>query len=101
MTVKRIAIKKFRDRGYLQEANRLFFHPLGLALEVIIDELGGVRLGGVWDDRDDPEGHVFDTFDPEKAKMVATEREAKREARANLGCCDENGIQVRNFDGSD
>lgn len=100
MTVNRIDIKEFRDRGYLQEANRLFFHPLGLALEVIIDEENGeVRLGGIWDNRDDPEGTVFIDFDPGKAKMVAAEREAKREPRANLGCCDANGIQVRDFNG--
>jgi len=104
MTVKRIDIKEFRDRGYLQEANRLFFHPLGLALEAIIDQAGegrpeGIRLGGVWDDRDDPEGRVFTEFDPEKAEMVAAESEVRREARANLECCDKNGIQIRNFNG--
>jgi len=98
MTVKRIDIKEFRDRGYLQEANRLFFHPLGLALEAIIDqESGGIRLGGVWDNREDPEGRVFTDFDQEKREMVAAEREAKREARARLECCDENGIQVRDY----
>ena len=99
MTVKRIEIKEFRDRGYLQESNRLFFHPLGLALEVIIDELGGETLGGVWDDRADPEGRVFTEFDLEKVKMVAVEREARREARIELGCCDLHGIQIRNFNG--
>lgn len=55
----RIDIKEFREKGYLQEANRRFFHPLGLALEVIVEEDGSERLGGVWDYRDDPEGMIF------------------------------------------
>jgi hypothetical protein len=29
---KEINLKEFRDFGYLQEVNRRFFHPLGLAL---------------------------------------------------------------------
>ena len=41
------------DGGYLQEANRQFFHPLGLALAL---EDGALR---VWDCRDDPEGICF------------------------------------------
>ncbi len=58
--VKRIDIKEFREKGYLQEANRLFFHPLGLALEVIVDESDGSEsLGGVWDYRGAPEGMVY------------------------------------------
>jgi len=53
--VKRISIKEFREFGFLHEVNRVFFHPLGLALEVIIDrETGEERLGGIWDCRDDP-----------------------------------------------
>lgn len=31
--INHIDIGEFRDSGYLQEANRTFFHPLGLALE--------------------------------------------------------------------
>ena len=100
MAVKRMDIKEFREKGYLQEANRLFFHPLGLALEVILDEESDeARLGGIWDDRYIADGRVFDTFDRQKAKAVASEREARREARAKLECCDENGIQERDFDG--
>lgn len=86
---KRIDIAEFRELGFLQEANRVFFHPLGLALEVVIDACpeclghgkrafdrekreGGLppcpncdgagkieRLGGVWDYRDDPEGIAY------------------------------------------
>jgi hypothetical protein len=34
MKNNKINIKEFREKGYLQEANRRFFHPLGLALSV-------------------------------------------------------------------
>ncbi len=54
--IKRIDIKEFREAGYLQEANRRFFHPLGLALEITRHEDGTETLSGVWDYRDDPEG---------------------------------------------
>lgn len=58
--IKRMDIKEFRELGFLQEANRQFFHPLGLALETVVDEeTGEERLGGVWDYRDDPEGIFF------------------------------------------
>ena len=58
--IKRIDIREFRKEGYLFEANRQFFHPLGLALEVIINEEdGSEKLGGVWDYRDDPEGMLY------------------------------------------
>lgn len=30
-------MREFRDFGYLQEANRVFFHPLGLCLGVMVD----------------------------------------------------------------
>ncbi len=44
----------------LAEVNRLFFHPLGLALEAIVDdETGEEKLGGIWDYRDDPEGIIY------------------------------------------
>ena len=58
--IKRIDVKEFREKGFLQEANRKFFHPLGLALEVIInDDTGEEILGGIWDYRDDQEGMFF------------------------------------------
>lgn len=85
--IKRIDIKEFREKGYLQEANRKFFHPLGLALEVIIDDNGEEKLGGVWDFRDDPEGILYgeDTLNTEshlqKAKFVAKESFEKARTR--------------------
>lgn len=60
MKQKYMNIKEFREKGYLQELNRKFLHPLGLALEVIIDDNGVEKLGGIWDSRDDLEGFVYD-----------------------------------------
>ncbi len=58
---KRIPIKEFRSLGFIQELNRRFLHPCGLALEVIVDkDTGEEALGGVWDYRDDPEGIRFE-----------------------------------------
>jgi len=101
--VKRIDIKEFREKGFLQEANRQFFHPLGLALEIIIDDDTGevVSLGGVWDYRDDPEGMFYgnDLLGKqkaiEKAKYVNDLRESKVKVRITHEDfeCDLEGIQ--------
>jgi len=93
--IKRIDIDEFQEKGYLQEANRLFFHPLGLALEVIVDEEdGSMKLGGIWDYRNDPEGIVFDDFDPVKQAYISGRRQVRMMSRRVLGCCDANGIQI-------
>ncbi len=86
--IKHIDIKEFREEGYLQEVNRQFFHPLGLALAVTVDDdTGEETLSGVWDYRDDPEGIYFDEgygLDPKKAAKVDLERRAHQEARIKL-----------------
>ena len=75
MSIKRVDIKEFHEFGFLQEVNRQFFHPLGLALEVIIDEeTGDESLGGVWDARDDPEGFLFTPEDLVDEVCVAKAR---------------------------
>jgi len=93
--IKRIDIKEFREFGFLQEANRLFFHPLGLALEVEIDDDGNEKLGGIWDYRDDPRGILFadGVLDSKKAANVSALREDKQPIRASSHC-DTNGIQI-------
>ena len=58
--IKRIDIKEFRESGYLQELNRRFLHPLGLALEIVQEDDGTEKLGGVWDYREDSEGIYYD-----------------------------------------
>lgn len=88
--IKHIDIKEFCEHGYLQEANRRFFHPLGLALEVTIDdETGEETLSGVWDYREDPEGMTFggpDNYglDAAKAETIDAELHAKEPARKLL-----------------
>ena len=72
-SIKRMDIKEFREKGYLQEVNRRFFHPLGLALEVVVEEDGTERLGGIWDYRDDEEGIIYD-------ESVLSKDKAKRKA---------------------
>lgn len=80
--IKHIDIKEFVEKGYLQEVNRRFFHLLGLALEVFIDDEGNYTLGGVWDYREDPEGIVFgDDINTDKVLAVQTELEEKIEHR--------------------
>jgi hypothetical protein len=70
--IKRIPIKEFRELGFLQEINRRLLHPCGLALEVIIEENGDAKLGGVWDYREDPEGLAYadDVLTKEKFESV-------------------------------
>lgn len=74
--------KTLREDGYLQEVNREFFHPLGLAL--------GIKLHGgefvtidIMDARDDADGYVFnsDIDLDEKAKKLHDIREARKDAR--------------------
>lgn len=83
MTPEYMDAEEFVDEGYLQELNRQFLHPLGLALEVGIDEYGW-HLRGIWDYRDDPEGiNYFDgILDIDKADNV--QREFDRHAAARL-----------------
>jgi hypothetical protein len=77
---KRMSVAEFRERGYLQELNRNFLHPLGLALEVVVVD-GHERFGEVWDYRDDPEGIVYADFDDAKAQAIRQEWDARREPR--------------------
>jgi hypothetical protein len=76
--IKRITAKEFQADGYLQELNRCFLHPLGMALEVIAEDNGDLKFGEVWDYRDDPEGIAFhvsqlDKDFKEKARKVTEE----------------------------
>lgn len=98
MEPERMNIKEFREEGYLQELNRQFLHPLGLALEVIQNDDGSEELGGIWDSREDPEGIYYDLHNPEnttqqrlesfkqKADNVAQKiSERKKTREENLG----------------
>lgn len=93
--IKYMDIKEFRDGGFLQEANRMFFHPLGLALEVVIDGAGKEVLGNIWDFRDDSEGLLYGDYVIDKNKAIQVEelRLSKVKARRKTGECSEDGIQ--------
>jgi len=84
MPIKYIDIAEFTRLGYLQELNRQFLHPLGMALEVVVEDDGTERLGGVWDYRDDPDGMAYGEVDSGKVAMVEAilrEKLPKRMAR--------------------
>ena len=68
--IKRIDIKEFREKGYLQEVNRNFLHPLGLALEIVINNDGSEQLGGIWDYRDDKEGIYYSISNSDSERKV-------------------------------
>lgn len=99
--IKYMDIKEFMEKGFLQEVNRQFFHPLGLALEVVVDKKGNHKLGNVWDYRDDPEGMFFSNKDmatdmaKEKADNVNKLRKSKIKARKDFEGVetDRSGIQ--------
>ncbi len=72
---KRINIKQFREFGFLHEMNRLFLHPLGMALEIIQEMDETEKLGGIWDYRDDPEGIIFEEIDDDGREKIERVRE--------------------------
>lgn len=82
-----MSIREFRELGFLQEVNRCFLHPLGLALEARVPEDGSDEyLAGVWDYRSDPEGITYapDTIEVEKIEQVDRERDRHSTARRKL-----------------
>ncbi len=91
--IKRIDLDEFIKNGYLQEVNRQFFHPLGLALEIIVEDGKAISLGGIWDDRDSKEGIYYDIKNSDderkksfkkKAQYVAEERNKMKQIRHEL-----------------
>ena len=85
--INRMDVKEFAEFGFLQEVNRQFFHPLGLALEVEIHKGDKYKLGGIWDYRTDAEGIAFGgslKVDRRKAERVMGLREAKAVTRRKI-----------------
>lgn len=91
---KYMDIKEFRELGFLQEANRQFFHPHGLALEVRINQDGTEWLGGIWDSRDDPEGIFFADGMIERDKIARVEDERERHRKARMAMFNDLTIQT-------
>ena len=75
MTMKYMPVEEFLRLGYLQELNRQFLHPLGLAIQVNIDDDGTHKLGAIWDCREDPEGISFGEGVINKEKSSFIEKE--------------------------
>lgn len=89
--IKHMPLLEFTEEGFLQEANRLFFHPRGLALALVVtsadnptDTCGSYLT--VWDCRDDPEGVIFkpEHIDTGKIDRVRREFAQHLEARIKL-----------------
>ena len=82
-----ISVREFREFGFLQEVNRLFLHPLGLALAISVDDkTKEEKLCGVWDCRDDLAGVSYKEIDLDKASRVAKfARERIATRKAELG----------------
>ena len=49
---KWMSLKEFQEKGYQQEVNRLFFHPLGLDMVVITNYYGEEESIGIKDNRE-------------------------------------------------
>ena len=80
-----ITPEEFWSGGYLQEANRRFFHPLGLALTVQIDEESGeIKLGQILDGRHDPEGIRFARGMANSVKVEKIDEEWKHRSEVRM-----------------
>jgi hypothetical protein len=75
---KRVTYQDFRNGGLLQEANRQWFHPLGMALAASEGEGGAVVLEVLADD--DPEGWCFDWAGMDAAEVRAKAESVARES---------------------
>jgi hypothetical protein len=104
MEIKRVDIKEFVAFGFLHEINRLFLHPLGMALEVKICDDGKMMLNGIWDYRHDPEGMIFSEIDKDshakinRVKAFMDKKHKERKALLGYVFQGENSIQMGNND---
>lgn len=88
-TTNKMDLTEFKEAGFLQELNRCFLHPLGLALEVVVEANGSVsHISGVWDYRDDPEGITYGdtsaTTFKRKREYVNNQRKKTAKTRKKL-----------------
>ena len=82
---KEIDLNEFRSFGYLQELDRVFIHPLGLALQILTDE-DNKPFSRFLDFRDDPGGmYFFDlSLDKDKEKFYNVLNEFKKFKKSRL-----------------
>ena len=80
-----VPIQEFVEFGYLQELNRQFLHPLGMALAWGFDDDAEIVLMGIQDHRSATDGMIFaDLSDEEsrtKERKVAAECDRRMSAR--------------------
>lgn len=82
---KKLDIQEFRELGYLQEVNRRFFHPLGLAIAISYDEnYSSYELSGIYDNREDLEGFIFDNAQLKLEKQEFIDNEFKKRANKRI-----------------
>ena len=82
--LKRMEVREFVEAGYLQEVNRQFFHPHGLALAVEFKDGVPQRLAYIIDAREDPEGYIFENLTPkeaERGRAIVAEQERRLAVR--------------------
>lgn len=70
---------EFVSLGFLQELNRQFLHPHGLAFSLDVGPQEG--FAAVWDQRESPEGIIFDGPSLEKAQSVERFESDRRNER--------------------
>ena len=90
--IKKLDLKEFKDGGYLQELNRRFLHPLGLAMAVKVGEDGEVTFDSIWDCRDDVEGIVYDAM-----KQKASTLQMMRDRRDKISNEIQDKVKARNL----
>jgi len=81
-------VRLFREMGYLQELNRTFLHPLGLALATLIHDNGDESIQGVLVTPDKSgfiydEGYINSGEAVAKAQFIAERRAFMAEKRIN------------------
>lgn len=78
--------KELSESGILHEVNRLFFHPIGMALAVELEDDGTWSMVGVIDHRADAAGVTFATVDEDKVqKFKELQRKRHRSRLRALG----------------
>ena len=94
---KTVSVEEIIDSGILQEANRRFFHPLGLALAITFPG-GKMEL---LDARDDPEGFIFDSISKSKLeRFVRFMAERKNSRLESLGYIVQSSESLPDSDGA-
>jgi hypothetical protein len=79
-----MSLEEFYSAGFLQEVNRLFFHPHGLSLNLKYKGKSSIPVGlVVLDGRFDPEGFMYgeEELDYQKVIDVFSERQRHTHAR--------------------